>query len=223
MNFGISKKIDGQMKLQENGSSFNNRKIFFNSLNINIKNVVSTELAHGVLVERVNEKDAGKIFKATDGLITNVKDICLTVTVSDCLPIFFYDYKNKAIGIAHAGWRGVVGGIVNVLLKKMKDEFGSDLNEIEIYIGPHIKKCHFEIKNDIVGEFKDYSEFLIYRDKKIFVNLEEIVRMQLIKAGAGEENIKISLDCTYCNEDFFSYRRDKPDLVVSQIAYITLS
>ena len=222
IDFGISQKSDGQMILRDK-VGLPHREKYFKSRDINTENVISTELVHGNHVTAIAKEDAGKIIKKTDGLITNVKNLCLTVTVSDCLPIFFYDKKNEIIGIAHAGWRGVIDGIALNLAKQMKKKYKIEFETIEVTIGPHIKKCHFEIKDDIVDTFKDYPESIIYSENKIFVDLEMIIKEQLISLGIKNNNININPDCTYCNKNYFSYRRDKPRKVSSQIAYIRLS
>lgn len=220
--FGFSKKIDGQMILGSGDQAFLNRAKFFKKKGIELENIVSAKLDHGKKVRVVTKKDGGRIIDSVDGLITRDKDLCLTVTISDCLPSLFYDCKNKVIGITHVGWRGVVKNINSVLVSKMIKEFGSDSKNIKVYIGPHIKKCHFEIKEDIVDKFKKYKNCILYKNNKIFIDLEKIVVEQLVRNGVLKNNISISKDCTYCNDNYFSFRRDGFGKVVSQVAYIVM-
>lgn len=223
ISFGISKKTDGQMILSDDPGPFLNRKKFFNKKNIDIKNVVSAKLNHKNSVKVVNKSSRGKIINSVDALISGDRQVCLSVTVGDCLPILFYDDKNQIIGIAHSGWRGTLSNISSAVIKKMEENFKSNPKNIKIFIGPHIKKCHFEIKEDLIDKFKIYNKYIIYRDDKIFVDLEKIIVAQLLEVGVLKNNISISGICTYCNKNYFSFRRDRPEKVVSQIAYIMLN
>ncbi|HBR80391.1 MAG: hypothetical protein UX09_C0041G0001 [Candidatus Uhrbacteria bacterium GW2011_GWE2_45_35] len=220
--FGTSKKSDGQMLLSAGSEAKENREKFFSRIGIDPTQVVGTILEHGTNVTTVVAEDAGKIFEKNDGLITAEKNLCLTVTVSDCLPIFFYDESSGIIGIAHAGWRGVVKGIAREMILKMKQEFSSEPEKIKAIIGPHIKKCHFEIRENILSEFVEYPQFVYRESGKIFVDLEQIIRAQLLEVGVLEENIELSSVCTFCDQSYFSWRRDKPESVVSQVAYVWL-
>lgn len=223
ISFGISKKTDGQMILSDDPGPFLNRKKFFNKKNIDIKNVVSAKLNHENSVKVVNKNSRGKIINSVDALISGDRQVCLSVTVGDCLPILFYDDKNQIIGIAHSGWRGTLSNISSAVIKKMEENFKSNPKNIKIFIGPHIKKCHLEIKEDLIDKFKIYNKYIIYRDDKIFVDLEKIIVAQLLEVGVLKNNISISGICTYCNKNYFSFRRDRPEKVVSQIAYIMLN
>ena len=221
--FGLPKKENGQMILRENGEGLKNRIKYFSNLGINIKSIVSSGIIHSNNVAIISNSDKGKIVKGNDGLITNIKNICLTVTVSDCLPIFIYDEKKEIIGIAHASWKCIVKNIVHNMIEKFKNQYHSNPKDLKVFIGPHIKKCHFEIKEDILDKFSKYQEFIIKKNSRYFIDLEEIIKKQLVSLGLNNENIKISSECTYCNKEYFSFRRDRPERVTSQIAYICLN
>jgi polyphenol oxidase len=217
--FGLSKKKDGQMIVKEGNEGFFNRSKYFSGVGINVDNFVSAMAVHGNNVEVVSVTDKGKIIEGTDGLITQKKNICLAVTVSDCLPVFIYN-KNT-IGVVHAGWRGVVKNILLETIEKMNKACNCSLDSLNVFVGPHIKKCHFEIKDDILDNFTDYNEQVSIRDGKIFIDLGEIVKRQLLLIGLKKENVRISPECTYCNNNYFSFRRDKPTEITSQIAHIS--
>ncbi len=217
--FGISAKEDGQMIVREENEGDFNRSKYFSSLEINIDQLISAKGIHGNNVEIVSAIDKGKMIEKTDGLITQDKNVCLAVTVSDCLPIFIYN--KDVIGIAHAGWRGVVKNILGETVEKMQKYCSCPLESLNIFIGPHIKKCHFEVKDDVLDSFVDYSEYISRRNGKTFIDLEGIVKKQLLFLGLKRENVKISPECTYCNKNYFSFRRDKPVEVISQIAHIS--
>lgn len=176
-------------------------------------------MIHDINIAVVGEKDRGQIILNTDGLITDKQNIFLTVTVGDCVPIYFFDEKKKIIGLAHAGWRGVVKNISKALIEKMVSEFGLKPEDISAYIGPHLQKCHFEIKEDILLQFE--NEFILKENGIIKVDLLSMIKQQLLSLGVKSENISSSDECTYCNkEKYFSYRRDKPEKTESMITYI---
>lgn len=222
--FGTSHKKDGKMNFNDKNFRdliFSNRKKFLDSLGINIENIVSTRSVHGNNIYIADIKDKGTSLKGTDGLITDKKDLFLTATVSDCVPIYFYDYRKKIIGLAHAGWRGVINGMSKEVINKMIQNFDTNTNDIIVFVGPHIQKCHFEIKDDIIKNFKDYKEYIIENKKIKLVDLSGIIKKQLLEVGVDEKNITITKECTYCNDKkFTSFRRDKPEKPNSMIAYI---
>jgi polyphenol oxidase len=222
--FDTSYKQDGVMNIIiDNIANGENRKNFFTQKGIDIENVTIAKLVHGNNIVLVDEENNGQIIKNTDGLATNKKGSVLAVTFADCLPIFFYDSKNKAIGIAHAGWRGVEKNIAGKMIDFMVEKFKSNPKDIVIYIGPYLQKCHFEVQEDIVDRFSKYPKAIIRKDKKLFIDLGAVVVEQCTDKKVEKKNIEITSECTFCEKDkYFSYRRDKPELVQSQIAYIYL-
>lgn len=225
IKLGLSEKADGAMNIRLpilDEGCLQNRKVYFDKLGIDINNVVSTDLIHETNIVVVGEKDKGQIILNTDGLITEKQNIFLTVTVGDCVPIYFFDEKKKIIGLAHAGWRGVVKNIPSSLIKKMTNDFGSNPTDIAVHIGPHLQKCHFEIKEDIVSQFD--NGYVLNENGIIKVDLLSMLKQQLLSLGVKSENISSGDECTFCNkEKYFSYRRDKPDKVQSMIAYIGMT
>ncbi len=165
--------------------------------------IVKAGLCHGNKIVEVSIKDKGKIIKETDGLTTKDKGVFLAITVCDCLPVLFYNPKEKKIGIVHAGWKGIYSGIIENIETDFKTAF--------FYIGPGISKCHYEVK-------KDFPLPFFKKNGKYFSDLKKIVKEKLISLKAKEQNIEISSDCTYCLKNkYFSFRRDKkvnPMLVV---------
>lgn len=222
--WGVSEKKDGQMILGKsniNDEAFLNRQKFFSQLGISVQNIVSAGLAHGNKVAVVKERDKGQIIPGIDGLITKEKNLFLTITIADCLPIYFYDYKKMIIGLAHAGWKGIRQNICQTMVSKMVSEFQTKPEDLIIYIGPHIQKCHFAVRDDVANQFKIYPEFIIKKDDYTTIDLLGIVRRQLRELGVDEKNISAADDCTYCQkEKYFSYRRDKPKTLEAIIAYI---
>ena len=125
---GISSKADGNMRLFDNFGNFiilNNRENFFSKIGLNNENVISANLVHTNKVTKVGLPDRGKIISNCDALITDQPGIILTITVADCLPIYFYDSIKNAVAIAHAGWRGLGSGIIEKVIKAFVDDYHS--------------------------------------------------------------------------------------------------
>ena len=117
------------------------------------KNIVGMKLNHGSRVVAVGKKNAGKIIKNCDGLITNDPEIYLKVSAADCLPIAFFDPSTNSIGLVHAGWRGLENGVIKNAVNLMKETFGSRVDKIVVFVGPYICQKHYEVKNDVYEKF----------------------------------------------------------------------
>lgn len=164
-----------------------------------------------IIIDKQNNKEIQ--CEEADGLITNIPGIALCTYHADCVPIYFYDKVKNVIGIAHAGWKGSLNNIVEVVIKKMVNHYGSNVGNIIAAIGPSIGVCCYEIGKDVELLFKDkYSnqEIISKRDGKLFLDLWHVNRINLLNAGVKEENIYLSNFCTGCNLDtLYSYRKEK--------------
>jgi YfiH family protein len=176
---------------------------------------------------------------AGDGLITSTPDLLLSIQTADCLPIILVDPKNRAVGVFHAGWRGTLKRIVEKGVGEMRRHFGSRARDLKAAIGPGIHGCCYEVGKEVrekfgsqfayaaklfreVEEFNEVREkypmlFLTARapghselPKKIFLDLVEANRQQLLSVGVPAKNIEASDLCTNCRTDLlFSYRAEK--------------
>lgn len=175
-------------------------------------------LVHGSNVALVTVENCNKMIRA-DGFVTKIPGIVLTVTIADCFPIYFYDPIRKAIGLAHSGWRGTVKNVVGKTVEAFAANFGSHPEDIIISIGPGIQKCHFEVSDEIIGQFENYADFITMRGKKYFIDLRALLLNQAEKMGI--KKIEATPECTYClDNDYFSYRRDKPTIPEVMVGYI---
>ena len=168
---------------------------------------------HGANVVRVNAKDDGKTIPNCDALVTNDPKVELVARTADCLPLSVRDKKSRAIGVIHAGWRGLAKEIIAKTIRLMQKEFSSNPEDLEISIGPHICKKHYEVKEDVAGKFAKY------RIKK-YLDLAGVAALQLTELGVRKENIKIDKKCTFEDKDLFSYRCG--DLEKSNLFTITI-
>ena len=214
----LSEREDGSMKLTADELNSKNRNKFFERLEIGSEKVISAGIANSARAEIVSN-DSPKIIYGTDALITTNENIFLSITVADCIPVYFYEPDQKILALAHAGWRGIVGGIIINTLKKIS-ELGGQAENLLVALGPGIDKCHFEIKEDVLEKFSERPEFIERREGKIFVDLKGIIKKQLNEAGIKTENIESNPDCTFENERYFSFRRDKPAVVEAMLVII---
>jgi YfiH family protein len=182
---------------------------------------VGAEQTHGNRIQKVSGADRGKgssiydsSFKETDGFYTNEKGILLTLCYADCVPLFFIAPDHGMIGAAHAGWKGTVQQIAVKMIELWGLE-GIRPQQIFVTIGPSIcKKCYIVDKHviDLVQnilvdvEEKPYN---LVKDDEYCLDLREVNRLILLKAGVPEKNISMSRYCSSCDQDeFFSHRRD---------------
>ncbi len=157
------------------------------------------EQVHGNNVVLVDKNDIGRVVPNCDGLIINSPNVHLQIRVADCLPIFIKDLQNNAIGVVHAGWRGLESKVIKNAVNLMQEKFTSRPENLTVYIGPHICKKHYEVKSDVGDKFGG----------ELFLDLGKIAKEQF--ESLGVKNIEISKDCTFENKDLFSYRRDKTE------------
>ena len=223
--WGFSQKTDGPMNFTavDLPAMFARRKIFLEKNNLKSEKMVSITLTHSTNVKVVNESDEGKTLHGCDAIVTDTPGLILTVTGGDCASIYFFDKNGRAAGLAHAGWRGTVNGLVPNVIKSLVDNFSILPQDLIIHVGPFIQKCHFKIGADIKAEFSKYPSSIIDRDGETFVDLFQIILAQAKEAGVSVENISKTDECTHClSEKYYSYRRDKPEIVEAMLAYLTI-
>ncbi|MEP7162976.1 MAG: peptidoglycan editing factor PgeF [Candidatus Moraniibacteriota bacterium] len=231
MQYGYSTRADGSMRLAGlTGSgegpvtpeNAKNRDRYFEKEGLQGKKIVSAQLVHGKEVAVV-EKNSLDYILGTDGLVTSDPDVVLTITAADCYPVYFFDVKNQIVGLAHAGWRGVVKYVVTQMVRCLC-ELGSEREELEVIIGPGICEKHFTVKPENVVPFEKMTGFnkvvrLVSEGAE--VDLRLALKEELKKNGVS--NILDQGECTHClSETYFSWRRDHPPELETQVAFITL-
>ena len=142
-----------------------------------------------------------------DGLVTNNPNIILGVTTADCLPVILIDQKKKIIGICHAGWRGLTNGIIENTLKKMikLDSRGKD---IQVFIGPCIRKMSYEVSNSFIKGLKPSYQIFSFKSKgKYYYDLPKLAKYILNQSNI--HNIHDFKKNTFVDSNYFSYRESK--------------
>ena len=198
-----------------------NRKRFLESLGLDAARIVTPNQVHGDAVARVTAADAGRgatsyddSIQETDALITNEPNLPLMLCFADCTPIVFLDPEQRAVGIAHGGWKGTVMSIAAKTLAKMGEAFGTQPKDVLVGIGPSIGPCCFEVGDEVAARFREafsYADELLIteNDGRPHVNLWEANRQQLLRAGVPDANIQVAGECTCCRHKwYYSYRAD---------------
>ncbi len=199
--------------------------------------LITVRQVHSDLIHVVRSSDPGPL--TGDGLITSVPGVALGVLTADCFPVLLVDTKNRAVGAFHAGWRGTLARIAQKGLGIMQREFGTRPQDVCAAIGPGIQECCYEVGEELREKFRSqfpYADDLFreckdsdpVREKypllfmnmrapghgdlciKLFLDLREANRRQLIEAGVPEKHITALRDCTASNpRRFFSHRAEK--------------
>ena len=184
-----------------------------------ISNIVKPHQTHTDKVEVVNS--TSDTFENVDGAITNKENILLCTSSADCTSLFFYDDEKKVIGDVHSGWRGTLQKIGKKAVEKMISEYDCKPENIICCISPCIKKCHFEVEEDVMQMFKNEFDYtgrideIIEKGKvvdgiqKYNIDTTLINKIILAEVGLQESNIIDSNICTVCDSDLFhSFRAD---------------
>ncbi len=199
-----------------------NYKRFCKSAGFDYESLTASSQDHHTFVRAVTKENVGvgiykpKDIESVDALITNEPGVTLVTYYADCTPLFFVDTKQKAIGLAHAGWRGTVGRIGDNVIKKMQRLYGSDPSDIKAAIGPAISVCCYEVDKPCADNFLaldelDSTKFVFPKGNgKFMIDLLETNRQILVHAGVKNENITVSDVCTNCNSELlWSHRATK--------------
>ena len=143
-----------------------------------------------------------------DALVTRVPGIALCVRSADCVPIFVADPPRGVVGIAHAGWRGVVASLPARVISVLRHAYHSRASDLQIAIGPAIRVCCYEVGPEFAERF---GPFVQERDGRRTCDLVGVARAQLLLCGVRPDRVLDSGRCTACEaQHWFSLRREGP-------------
>lgn len=206
----------GQRRGDDLSSVRKNIAIMCRAIGFSHKNMTVTLQEHSDNIALVTREDAGKglwtpwTFSGCDGIVTDLKNVPLMCYTADCAPVLLYARDKKVIAAVHAGWRGSIARIAQKAVFKMAERFGADPKNILAAIGPHIKKCCYEVGGEVAKPFIEaFGEKVAEKCEsgKYKLDLTGANVFQLKEAGLSEENISSAPFCTRCdNALFFSHR-----------------
>ena len=202
-------------------SVLENREHLAKILSFPLDDWVGAQQTHETNIVKVTKQDIGRgareyenAFKQTDGFFTFESGIFLTLCYADCVPLYFFHPGSKAIGIAHAGWKGTVHGIAEKMIQCFQAE-GLKASEILVAIGPSIcEKCYIVderviklVQNKL--EDVDIKPYNLISDQQYTLDLKECNKEILLKSGVQNKHILKTNLCTSCQKEYFySHRRD---------------
>jgi polyphenol oxidase len=165
---------------------------------------------HGVRVANLDD-DAAPV-QADAAISLRPRCVCV-VSVADCLPVLLADIEGRAVGVVHAGWRGLAAGIIQDTAAAMRTALGAADAEVLAYLGPAIGPKRFEVGEDVLVAMSERlpqarAAFAPVTRRKYLCDLFALARQALSQADI--ERVFGGGECTHSNEErFFSYRRDR--------------
>lgn len=213
---------DGIWKYGEEGALANYEELA-KLFGITTRDIVHVKQTHTASVRIVTKKDGGEEIlrpesvSGFDGMITNEKQLLLCTLQADCVPVFLLDPAKKVIGMIHSGWKGTANQISVNAVRRMKDAFGCEPSDILAAMGPCNCGDCYEVGEDLLEPFSIYyspaerNAFFrpLEKEEKYLLDLPEAISIALRREGVKEENITKPFACTYHEDAFASYRKDK--------------
>lgn len=186
-------------------------------LGCDVGDMVASHQTHTTNIRRVTSRDRGKgivrerDYENVDGMVTEEPGVVLATYYADCVPLYFVDPVNRAIGLAHSGWRGTVDGMGERMVRTMSRCFGSRPEELLVGIGPSICRDCYEVGEDVGKVFAEKFGGDVAapggQPGKYQLDLWLANEMLLERAGVPKSHIQITDICTCHNSDYlFSHR-----------------
>lgn len=229
---GVTKRVpglhrEGDMSFVTGGDKaavFATRDRWCQAIGVEAGRAACARQVHGASVTQVTATEQGRgaraivdALPATDALITDVPGVPLLMCFADCASLLFVDPVRRAVGLAHAGWRGTVADIAGATVRAMSERFGSRPAELLAGIGPAIGTCCYVVGHDVVAAWQTLGiaddqivQPLPGQEARWRFDLTRANRRLLERAGLAAERIAEADRCTACHvADFFSHRAER--------------
>jgi len=162
---------------------------------------------HGTEIVTILAAGEENIARA-DGWVSAARGVPVAVYVADCLPIFLWDEGLRAVGVLHAGWKGLAAGMPAAAVSAFRS-LGLEADGLCVSIGPHAGPCCYRVGAEFRSLFRAES-FVSDARGGLRLDLGVEAKARFVEAGVDARNVRVSGDCTICAaEDFFSFRRDR--------------
>jgi len=195
---------DGNMSFNygEYEEVLNNKKRFFEKNSI--KNSTKINLVNKDKIFFLDDNSVKEL--STDCLITDIKDKFLYLCLGDCIPMVVYDKKQKIISLTHLGWKSICLNLHQKVIHYYIVNLKSDIKNLEIILGPSIKKDSYIIKNPNQLNDKNWKNYLtLVKDEYYKIDINSYVYDGLKRMNI-ENIINSSID-TVKNKNYFSHYR----------------
>ena len=175
-------------------------------------------LTHSTAVHRWRHSDDAALSPMADAAWTSERGLACVVTAADCMPVLFSTTDGRAVAAAHAGWRGLAGGILENTVAALCEGAGCAASDIVAWLGPCIGPKHFEVGADVLAAFAadaDDPETTRFQprpradgSRAWLAKLPQLARDRLRSVGVTQ--VSASGLCTVQDDSrFFSHRRDR--------------
>jgi YfiH family protein len=187
-----------------------NRAAFFKRIGMQQEHVAVMEVEHGVQSICVSSTDFAspgtQIFLA-DALTTNDPRVALFLLTADCLPVVCYDAQREALALLHLGWRSVVHGLVEQVVRSMEMAYGTCPQDVQVTIGPSIKQASY-VHDEVMQQGEGWAPYMAKSNSgRIHIDLQGYVASKLVELGVQKHCIEISPIDTALDTDYFSHYR----------------
>ncbi|XP_065279601.1 purine nucleoside phosphorylase LACC1-like [Emys orbicularis] len=168
-----------------------------------------------------------------DGIVTNQKDVTIAALGADCIPVLFADPVKKACGAAHSGWKGTLLGVAMATVNAMITEYGCNVKDILVVLGPSVGPCCFTLPQESAKEFYNLDPKCVrqFESPTPYIDNRRATRILLETGGILPQNIQdVSVTdhnqsltfCTACHPDtFYSHSRDGTNFGI-QFGFISI-
>jgi len=196
-----------------------NLQILSKLTGIGAEEIIIPFQTHGTEIREINpdffllsSKEKSEYLRGVDALITRTPNVCIGVTIADCVPILFYDPQKNVIAVAHAGWRGTCARIAEKTVQSLIENFNSNPADVFVTIGPSISVEVYQVGEEVVQIFEnagfDLLKIVKFKDGALFLDLWKANQLSLENIGILSEHIEIAGICTFTqHEKYFSARR----------------
>ena len=213
-NGGVSKDVYNSLNCglgsdDKKENILNNLSIVSKKIGIDKNNLYTMNQTHSNKVVVINKNNQDVKRFNSDALITNIKNISISVLTADCVPVLIYDKINHIVACVHAGWKGAINGIIentfNQIMQINKN------NSFYVAVGPCIGLKNYEVGKEFYDKFinenkKNEKFFTTDKNNKFYFDLRKYVNFKITKFDVKfVENIY--LDTYVEKENFFSFRR----------------
>ena len=215
-NGGVSKELYNSLNCglgsgDKKENVLKNLSIVSKKMGVDKNNLYTMSQTHSnkVVIINKNNQDIKRV--DSDALITNIKNISISVLTADCVPILIYEKINNVVACIHAGWKGAINGIVENTFNKMMRL--NENNNFYVAIGPCIGLENYEVGKEFYDKFihenkKNERFFFQNENNKFNFDLRKYVNFKITKFDVKYlENI--DLDTYAEKENFFSFRRSR--------------
>ncbi|XP_064580519.1 purine nucleoside phosphorylase LACC1 [Zonotrichia leucophrys gambelii] len=221
--FSSSKRRDPQVVVKENLRRLANAAGF----NPEAFHRVKVDHANAVCIMGKTEPDD------YDGIVTDQKGVTLAAPGADCIPVLFADPVRRACGAAHSGWKGTLLGVSMATVNAMVSEYGCNMKDILVVLGPSVGPCCYRLPHESAKEFHriDPKCVRLFHSANPYIDIRRATRILLERGGILPENIQDDsitdqnqniTFCTACHPDkFYSHFRDGTNFG-TQIGFISI-